>query len=140
MTMMSPGTMSVAGILRRSPSRMTVAWQPTRAKGSHSGLRPRLLHVAHRGIDQHDQKMAIACTAMPRRAHRPTNGRDCRRDEQQDDEHILELLQSRRHAGSGFRYEFVAPMLPEARLPRCRWTALHAGPERRDDIIDRLTV
>ena len=40
-----------------------------------------------------------------------------------------------------FGDEFVAPVLLEPRLRlAAAETALHVGPERRDDIIDRLTV
>ena len=72
----------------------------------------------------------------------PQTGRDRGRDEQQDDEHILELREEpppRRNRLLG--RQLVASVLLEAhsRLAVAQ-TALHVGPERRDDIVDALTV
>ena len=91
--MMSPGTMSAAGMLRRSPSRMTVASSRRhRAKRSDGRLRSRLLDVPHGRVQQDDGEDGDGLVGQGGIAfERPEAGRNRGGDEQQDDEHILEL-------------------------------------------------
>ena len=142
---MSPGTISVAGTLRRSPSRMTV-----RVGGRHRAQRrdrrlgARLLDVAHGRVEQDDGEDGDRLVrAAPRRARSTHSaGRDRRGDEQQDDEHILELREESppgrdRRLGR----QLVASSACES---RCRVLAGQALPlvglERGDDVLNALAV
>ena len=72
-----------------------------RAEGGECRLRTPLLHIAHRRVQQDDGEDRDGLVGPRRLAlERPEPGRDNRRDEQQDDEHILELREKpppRRH-------------------------------------------
>ena len=93
--MMSPGTTSAAGTLRRSPPRMTDASRRRhRAKCRDGGLGARLLHIAHRRVQEDDGKDGDGFVRQGRvTLHDPERGGDRGGDEQQDDEHILKLRQ-----------------------------------------------
>jgi hypothetical protein len=114
-----------------------------RAKGGHSGLGPRLLDVARRGIEQDD------CEDRDRFIRQrgvtligPQTGRDRRRGEKQHDEHILELCEKPAPRRKRLlRHELVASVLLKSRLNLAvAETAPRVAPERGNDIIDGLTV
>ena len=142
--MMSPGTISVAGMLRRSPSANDRGVGGRhRAQGRDRRLGPRLLDVAHGGVEQDDREDGDRLVRQRRVALvGPQAGRDGGGDEQQDDEHILELRQEPAPRGNRLLgRQLVAPVLLESRLRlTVAETALQVGPERRDDLVDALAV
>ena len=92
--MMSPGT-SVGGrnAASASPSRITCACAAAICRKRRDGrFRARLLHVAHDRVQQHDRADGDGFVRQRRVALvQPEAGRNRRRDQQQDDQHVLEL-------------------------------------------------
>ena len=114
-----------------------------RAQGRHRRFGARFLHVAHGGVEQDDGEDRDRLVRQRRVALvGPQAGRDGGRDEQQDDEHILELREEpppRRNRLLG--RQLVASVVFETRSRLgVAQTALRVGAERRDDFVDPLTV
>ena len=109
------------GRCRRSPSRTTRACAAAIcAQRRDRRLGPRLLDVAHHRVEQHDGEDGDRLVGQRRVALvEPEAGRDRRGDEQQDDEHVLELreeLPPRRHGRLGRQLVPAVPLEPRPRL------------------------
>ncbi len=109
----------------------------------HGRFGPGFLNVAHQGVQHNDREDSDGLVRKLRVAlHQPQHGRDGRRDQQQDHEHILELRQEPAPRGSRlFGRKLVAPVLIEPR-PRLVLTQpivrLHS--QRRKDHFRRLEI
>ena len=141
--MMSPGTISARG----DAPPLAVAddggvGRRHRAQRGDGRLGARLLDVAHRRVEQHDGEDRDRFVGQRRVAlERPQAGRDRGRDEQQDDEHVLEL----REEPAPRRDRRLARELVRLRTARVATArvvlaqaALAVGAERRDDLLDAL--
>ena len=112
-----------------------------RAKSRDGRLCPRLLDVAHGGVEQDDREDSDRLVWQRRvTLVGPQTRRDGGRHEQQDDEHILELRQEPSPRGNRLvAAKFVAPVLLESRLRLVVGeTALQVRSEPGNDIIDVL--
>ena len=113
------------------------------AQRRHRLLRARLLDVAHDRVEQHDGEDRDRLVGQRRVALvEPQSRRDRRRDEQQDDEHVLELgeeLPPRRHRL--FRGQLVPAVAFEPR-PRLFFAQalLRIRAQRSQHFIDALEI
>ena len=133
-----------AGMLRRSPPRMTVGvGGGHRPKRGHRGLRARLLDVAHRRVQQDDREDRDGLVRQRRiTLVRPEARRNRRGDQQQDDEHILELREKSPPCRDGLLGgELISSIALEPRLGFFVGQSLPiVGAERVAEVFDALAV
>ena len=113
------------------------------AQRRHRLLRARLLNVAHDRVEQHDGEDRDRFVGQRRFALvQPQPRRDHRGDEQQDDEHVLELREELPPGRHGLLRRQLVPAVPFE--PRPRLSFAQAAPrvrvERSQYFLNRLLI